>query len=226
MDMSVADVAKMLQVSQKTIYRWLSKGKIPAYRLNEQYRFDRNELLQWVVAQKLNAPDELLEESVTMPAPPPDLSGAVERGGVIYRIAGRTREAALLEITNLLKLPPHVDRQRFYHFLEARERLGSTALGGGLAIPHSRQALIPGLTESSITVCFLDQPIPYGALDGQPVHTLFVLVAHSLKEHLGLLSRLVFALRDEALRATLQRQASRDEIYTEFRRVEAALTQS
>jgi nitrogen PTS system EIIA component len=151
------------------------------------------------------------------------LSAAIERGGVLYRIGGHTPSAVLLEIANLLKLPPKVNRNQFYQALEMRERLGSTAIGNGFAIPHSRQALIPELSASSITICFLERPIAYGALDGQPVHTLFTLISHNLRDHVGLLSRLVFALRDEALKKALKNQASREELFGHFHRIENGL---
>ena len=49
------------------------------------------------------------------------------------------------------------------------------------------------------TLCFLEHPIEFGALDGQPVHTLFTIVSPTIKAHLHLLSRLAFALRSRRL---------------------------
>ena len=46
MQLSVRDVARMLNVSEKSIYRWIQQGQLPAYKVNEQYRFNRAELLE------------------------------------------------------------------------------------------------------------------------------------------------------------------------------------
>ena len=46
----VRDSARLLNVSEKTIYRWVKQGKLPAYRINEQYRFNRAELLEWATS--------------------------------------------------------------------------------------------------------------------------------------------------------------------------------
>jgi PTS system nitrogen regulatory IIA component len=74
-----------------------------------------------------------------------------------------------------------------------------------------------------ITLTFLEKPIPYGAADQQPVHTLFALVSPTMRVHLALLARLSCALRDEEFRAAVRRQAPRDEILSHARRVEASL---
>lgn len=54
MDLKIKDVADLLNVSETTIRRWLSDGKIPAYRINHQYRFNRLEIEDWVMSQKLD----------------------------------------------------------------------------------------------------------------------------------------------------------------------------
>ena len=51
MDLKIKDVAELLRVSETTVRRWLSSGKIPAYRLNHQYRFSRTEIEDWMMAK-------------------------------------------------------------------------------------------------------------------------------------------------------------------------------
>ena len=53
MDLKIKDVADLLNVSETTIRRWLAEGKIPAYRINHQYRFSRYEIQDWVMSHKL-----------------------------------------------------------------------------------------------------------------------------------------------------------------------------
>src|SRR5438445_10258620 len=48
MDLTVRDLAKLLKVSENTVYRWIEKDDLPAYRLHEQYRLNRVELQEWV----------------------------------------------------------------------------------------------------------------------------------------------------------------------------------
>ena len=53
MDLKIKDVAELLSVSETTIRRWLIEGKIPAYKINHQYRFNRLEIEDWVMGQRL-----------------------------------------------------------------------------------------------------------------------------------------------------------------------------
>ena len=105
----------------------------------------------------------------------------------------------------------------------AREALASTGVGDGIAIPHVRNPIVLHVPRPTVTLCFLERPVDFGALDGKPVHCLFTLVSPTIRAHLHLLSRLAFALRDPGFHAVVQRQALRDEILTELRRVESAI---
>ena len=75
-----------------------------------------------------------------------------------------------------------------------------------------------------MTLCFLDQPIEFGSVDGKPVHTLFSLVSPTIRVHLHLLSRLSTALLDSKVRTSILRRDARPELLAEIRRVEMGFT--
>ena len=58
MDLKIKDVAELLGVSETTIRRWLAEGIIPAYRLNHQFRFSREEIQNWVMSCRMNRTNE------------------------------------------------------------------------------------------------------------------------------------------------------------------------
>src|SRR5262249_49982160 len=122
--------------------------------------------------------------------------------------------------------PRALDRDFLLSVLLAREALGSTAIGDGVAIPHVRNPIVLEVARPIVGLCFLAQPIDFGALDGKPVHTLFSLVSPTVRAHLHLLSRIAFLLRDARFRAALERRAGRDEILAEARRVERELREA
>lgn len=95
-----------------------------------------------------------------------------------------------------------IERAKVFDSLFARERLGSTGLGAGVAIPHGR---IKGLKQAVAAVVRLAEPIPFDAPDGQPVRLLvFLLVPeHATDEHLELLSELAEMLSDRTVRDEL-----------------------
>lgn len=95
-----------------------------------------------------------------------------------------------------------VARSLVFDSLFARERLGSTGLGQGVAIPHGR---IKGLKEAVGAFVRLAQPVPFDAPDGKPVSLVFLLLVpeHATEQHLRVLSELAQMLSDRDLRASL-----------------------
>lgn len=223
MQLSVKDAANLLNVSEKTIYRWVKQEAIPAYRINEQFRFNRAELLEWATSRRIHISPDIFLEGESGATPLPSLSSALKAGGVAYRVGGTDMPSVLRCVIDVLNLPEEVDREFLYQVLLARETLGSTGIGGGIAIPHVRNPVILHITRPAVTICFLKRPIDFQAIDGQPVHTLFLLITPTIRAHLHLLSRLGFVLRDKEVKAALGRQAPREELLDVLARAEAAV---
>ncbi|MEK7756070.1 MAG: PTS sugar transporter subunit IIA, partial [Planctomycetota bacterium] len=221
MKLTIRDVAAMLNVSERTIYRWIDLEVIPAYRINEQWRFNRAELLAWATARRLNVSSELLQEPETLGSAAPSFTETLSAGGIFYRVAGEDKASALRAVVELSKLPDDVDRGWVFEMLLARESLESTGIGDGIAIPHVRYPIALHTPKPLLMLCFLEQPVEFGAIDGQPVRVLFCLLSPTIRGHLALLSRLAFVLRDAGFKNAVLHEASRDEIFEEAKRVEA-----
>ena len=136
MHLTVRDVAKFLNVSEKTVYRWINQNSIPAYRLNEQYRFNRAELVEWAISRKINVSEEIFHEPEIEISLMPNLSDALQMGGVFYRLEGKDKETALRSVIEVIRIPDEVDRDFLYRVMMARESQASTGIGDGIAIPH------------------------------------------------------------------------------------------
>lgn len=212
MQLSVKVAAGLLNVSEKTIYRWIKQGVIPAYRINEHVRFNRAELLEWATSRRIQISPEIFQEQEPAKVLLPSLSEALKIGGVAYRVGGTDKPSVLRAVVDILNLPEEVDREFLYQVLLARETLGSTGIGDGIAIPHVRNPVVLHVSRPTMTLCFLEHPVDYLAIDGQPVNTLFTLISPTVRAHLHLLSRLSFALQDKEFKAALKRQASREEL--------------
>ena len=218
MNISVKEAARILAVSEKTIYRWIKGEIIPAYKVHESYRFNRAELLEWATSRRLGIAPEAFDEPEAEAQPLPDLITALEDGGVFYRIEGTTRDEVLADTVAHLRLPEDVDRTYLYRVLLAREGIASTGVGQGVAIPHPRDPVLLHVTRPTVTLCFLEHPVDFKALDGRPVSTLFTLITPTRRSHLHLLSLLGFVLRDAGFLGVLRKQGSREEIFTGLRR--------
>ena len=94
-------------------------------------------------------------------------------------------------------------RSLIFDSLFAREKLGSTGLGQGIAIPHGR---IKGLKQAAGAFMRLSTPVPFDSPDGRPVNMLFVLLVpeQATDQHLQILSELAQRFADRAFREALQ----------------------
>ena len=211
MQLTVKDAAKALNVAEKTVYRWIQSGGLPAYRVAGQYRINRAMLFDWATSKRINFTDDGPEEAAPEMALP-TLADALIAGGIHYRVSGSDKAGVLQAVVDLLKLPDPVNREVLYQALMTREKLQSTGVGDGIALPHVRNPAILEITTPMICLCFLETPIDYGALDGKPVRILFTPLSPNVRIHLHLLSRISFAMRDPTFKGLLNREGKREEI--------------
>ncbi len=226
MQLTVKDVAELLAVSEKTVYRWVDERKLPGYRLSGQYRFNRAELLAWATANKINVSPSIFTEKEADSGQLPELGEALQAGGIHYRIEGTDKSSALRGVVEALRLPEEVDRNFLLEVLLAREAMEPTAVGEGIAFPHFRNPIVLHVPKPVVSLCFLETPVDFGALDGNPVQALFTVISPTMRGHLHLLARLSFALKDPAFKSLVLAQASRDELMNAIRRISASWVSS
>jgi PTS system nitrogen regulatory IIA component len=221
MELTVHDVATLCRVTERTVYRWVKADAIPAYRVMDQYRFNRAEVLAWATRNRIGVPAETLLEEPADTAPLPRVSAALALGGIHYRVAGATKAAVLHAAAQVINVPEDLDRLTLERMLMAREALATTAVGNGIAIPHARNPIVLHVPRTLVALCFLDHGVDFGALDGKPVHSLLVLIARSVREHLHVLARLAFMLHDARFLERLHHQETRDAILRQIEQLEA-----
>jgi PTS system nitrogen regulatory IIA component len=141
------------------------------------------------------------------------LSDFFRNDDIIPELAATTREQALEElIDKLLTRHADVDQDEVLRLLLERERLGSTGIGAGIAIPHAK---LQHMGKPRVIFGRSKTGIAYDALDGRPVHLFFLLVADtdSVDVYLKLLARLSRLLKDRALRGRLLEATDADSLY-------------
>lgn len=192
MDLKLRDVAELLDVSENTIRRWISDGKIPYYRLNHQLRFNRSEIENWVLSSKQEgefSPFETESQESRLGSQQFGLYRAIHKGGVYPNVPGSSKEEVICEAMKRIAADLQLDPEVITDLLLDREKLMPTSLSHGVGVPHTRDFLLQE-SYDVVAIVFPENPIEYGALDGQPVHTLFFLFACDDKRHLHLLAKL------------------------------------
>jgi nitrogen PTS system EIIA component len=226
MDLTVRQAAAIFDVSEGRIYRWIHDDGLPSRQVNGNQYFNRTELLEWATVRRVKFDPDLFRDPEGGSSSNEALAEALSIGGIVTGIGGDEKSDILRTVVERMRLPEGFDRSVLTQLMLARESAGSTAVGGGIAIPHPGHPVILPVGGPSLTICFLDKPVQFGARDEQPVDTLFVLVSPTIRAHLRMLARVACVLRDESFLAVLKRRANAEEIVKEVRRVEGTFVGS
>lgn len=224
MNLSVKDIAQLLSVSEKTIYRMIQAETIPCFRVGGQWRFDRREIASWFEDTRTfsykSAPGKVLagEEGSIL------ISEFIRKGGFYYDLPDNgSKEAAIQACLERIKTGiPQIDTRKLLDSILEREALCPTAVGNGIAFPHPQS--FGKFTEVSyIALCRLERPISFGALDNEDVDTLFFIFPKSERRFLRIQAKLLRLLRDDEVLSLVKKVSSLDEICTVLSRKEAEI---
>jgi len=206
MKLTVRDVARVFDASEATIERWIRDDGLPHHRVQGQYRFHRAEIVEWANRRGIRIAGDP-PASLRHADAAPRLADALLAGGIHHGVPASDRASLLRAVVERMPLVDEPDRELLFEVLLARENAGSTGVGDGIAIPHVRSPIVLPVDRAAVTLCFLAQPVEFGAIDGQPVHTVFAIVAPTIRLHLHLLARLAAVLHDEELRRAVRERA-------------------
>ena len=134
-----------------------------------------------------------------------DLTDLIDRDAIMPALKANSKKKLLQDLSGPASRRTGVPERRIFETILQRERLGSTGVGNGIAIPHGKLADVPRMTG---VFARLANPVEFDAIDGEPVDLVFLLLApeDAGADHLKALSRIARTLRDparlERLRAT------------------------
>jgi len=141
------------------------------------------------------------------------LSEILDANNIIPDLKAKDKKKALEELAEtIVNTRPSLDKDSLVKVLLERERLGSTGIGDGVAIPHGK---FHGISEPVISFGRSLKGLDFDAMDGQPVFLFFLLVApeNSASVHLKALARIAKLLKNSSFRKTLMEIQSRQELY-------------
>ncbi len=204
--MNDQQVASYLRMDLREVVKLASRGQIPCRKVAGKFVFRKGDLDHWIERQLHSLPKDRLadiakgvsahhgfdhESLLVYPLIP--------TGGLAVPLPAKTREAALRALVDL------AERSQMVHTpdvllneIRMREDLCSTALAGGIALPHPRHPLEYDIGGSFVVVGLTPSGIPFGARDGSLTRLFFLICCKDERTHLHILARLGSILHDQA----------------------------
>jgi len=140
-------------------------------------------------------------------------SEIIDENHIIQELKAKDKRGVLEELAEVLcNHEPSVDKAALVKVLVERERLGSTGIGDGVAVPHGK---LPGVKYPIVIFGRSKQGLDFDSMDGQPAHLIFLLVApeNSSSIHLQALAKIAKILKNNAFRKKLMEARTKEEIY-------------
>jgi PTS system nitrogen regulatory IIA component len=143
-----------------------------------------------------------------------NITDLLQKEFVVKELKSKTKKEVLFELSEVfLQGGLSVDCDAMVEVLLEREKLGSTGIGDGIAIPHGK---LPGLENLIVSFGRSNDGIDFDSLDGKPVHIFFLLMApeNTAGQHLKALAKISRMLKEESFRKELIEGETSGDIYT------------
>ncbi len=202
----------MLGADVRRVERMAQRGEIPCQKIGGQFRFNRAQITEWLQQQMggmshdhLAGVDAGMTEQRQTEQDEAIITPLLRIEAVTTNLGSRTKGSTLRELVALAQETGLVvDDRTLLDAVLHREELCSTAMEGGIAIPHPRRPLPDAIAEPILVVAKTPQGIAFGAPDGRMTTLLFLTASQDDRHHLHILARLCRMLHDEQFVARLE----------------------
>ncbi len=223
--LTIQEVARMLGADARRVERMAQRGEIPCQKVGGQRRFNRAEITEWLQQHMsamshdhLAGVDAGITEQRRAEQDELVISPLLHAEGVMTDLDARTKQSTLRELVALAeKTGLLYDSRELVEAVILREEVGSTAMEGGVAIPHPRRPLPYVIAEPILVVARTIQPIVFGAPDGRLTSLFFLTASQDDRHHLHILARLCRMLHDEDVIARLQSAETPEEMIEQMK---------
>ncbi len=196
MDLGIRQLADLMEVNEKQIMKWIKDKKMPVSTRKEHYTFNKTEVSNWVIKNNIKVAKSFFSFD-DKPNDTIKLSEIISSTGIYYNIKGGSADDVLNNALKTVDMPQSINIDTAIKSFIDREKMMSTAVGRGVALPHSRSPIVSEIADERVAICFLEKAIDYGAIDGSMVHTLFLILSSNPKRHLEMLSKISFLLQQD-----------------------------
>ncbi len=211
--MTLAEVARYLKLAEKTVLRMVHKGEIPCAKVASQWRFLRPMIDDWLVAKMQVIPKNDLARLIENGSDTVPLSRLIREELIVLDVRPGGKQEVLGQLVQPLVENNLVDeKERFLEKLMDRERMVSTAVGRGVAVPHLRNPRENPGGGPVLVVGICRAGTDFGSPDGEKTHLFFLICTDSEVVHLRVLARFNSIVRKGDTVSRLIRSNTRAEV--------------
>jgi len=211
--MTLGEVASYLRVSEKTVLRMIRDGRVPCARVAGQWRFLRTVIDDWLLSKMSVMPQNDLGKMVEREYDSVPLSRLIRPDFILLDLKPGSKKEVIEQLAQpFIEERVVSDKNDFIKKILGREKMVSTAVGGGIAIPHVRSPgdNRPGGPLLCIGIC--KDGTDFDALDGKATSLFFLVYTDSEVVHLRVMAKLTAILRKNDVVINIINSKSADEI--------------
>ena len=191
--MSTKELATYLHVAERTVLKLVQEGTLPGVKVGNQWRFRKAIVDAWLDDQMLGIRPRYVEPTPSAaPSRLLSLANCFDESHIVAELSGKTKSSVIIELAaHAKKLDLIHDDTWFVGALIQRENLMSSAIGNGVAFPHTLRRHPEQMIKPFLVLGRSQEGIDFDSLDGKPAHLFFVLGLKHEELHLPWLAKLV-----------------------------------
>ncbi len=203
--LSIEEVVEKLNISVDTLNSWIKNDKFPVSSGGTIVTFNEGDIDKWI-SKHLQSANQRIQDhhqnSLSATASPTRIGRSmldfVKRGCIRYNIEGTTVEEVIHNAMAEFPLPNGISHAEIAQLILDRERIVTTALCKGVAVPHTNKPILSNPEEECVGIFFLRNPVDFKALDRKPVSVIFIMLSAGRRTHLQMLQRIsYFCTKDD-----------------------------
>ncbi|MFH1380080.1 MAG: PTS sugar transporter subunit IIA [bacterium] len=213
--MTTKELARYIQLNEKTILKMAQNGDLPGIKIGNQWRFQLSSIDNQLQDQLMHSSNNELDELIKTAHHIIPLSRLIEPGLMVLNLHAVHTIDVLREIAEHAGdqgITPRTDA--LFVQLREREKMLSTAIGSGVAIPHPRNPGTNLFVKPNIMFCRSEKGVEFDAPDKKPVRLFFMACAPNIEVHLRLIAKISKLLKTPGIIAQLMDVRNKEEVTT------------
>ncbi len=195
--MTLSEVAAYLKIAEKTVSRMIIRNEIPCTKVASQWRFMKSMIDDWLISRMNVVPQNDLARILESPEGLIPFSRILSEELILTNLKPGTKKDILNQLVEpLVEMEVVDDKEDFLRKLLAREKMVSTGIGRGVAIPHLRHPKENPGGGPRLVIGICPEGTDYDSMDGHATHLFFLLISDSETLHLRTLAKLNGILRE------------------------------